>query len=272
MPIQIESPRLNSSSPIIGIDLGTTNSLVAWVRDGAPEILTSREGTRLVPSIVSFSEGKPVIGYAAKRKRIEDPEHTVFSVKRLLGRGFEDLRESSRSLPYRIVEGDGLPRIEVGGRQYTAIEISAMILRELKASAESALGTAVTRAVITVPAYFNDSQRQATRTAGRLAGLEVLRIINEPTAAALSYGLDRKGEGLIAVYDLGGGTFDISILRLHNGIFEVLATRGNTALGGDDLDRVIVDQAIADIRDRWGLDARQDRQLMAERSDAAERG
>lgn len=270
MTIQIQPFHPQEASPIVGIDLGTTHSLVAFVESGTPRILQSREGRNLVPSVVSWENGSPVIGYAAKKKKIRDARQTAFSVKRLLGRGFEDLKEAASSLPYEIVPGEGIARIRLGDQTFTAIEISAMILRELKASAEAALGRPVSRAVITVPAYFNDSQRQATRTAGRLAGLEVLRIVNEPTAAALAYGLDRKREGLVAVYDLGGGTFDVSILRLENGIFEVLATAGNTSLGGDDLDQVIVETAAQEIRAAHGVDARSDATLNAALIEGAE--
>lgn len=255
---------------IVGIDLGTTNSLVAVVRGGVPEILRSREGRNLVPSVVSFSSSPtcpdPIVGYEAKSLKIRNAGHTVFSVKRLLGRGFEDLKEASGGLPYKLLpstEKDGIVRIEAGGKIYTPIEISALILRELKLSAEKALGQKVRRAVITVPAYFNDSQRQATRTAGRLAGLDVLRIINEPTAASLAYGLQQKREGLIAVYDLGGGTFDVSILRLHEGVFEVLATNGDTALGGDDLDQAMVRVCAAEVKKLWGIDPYTNTELLA---------
>jgi Fe-S protein assembly chaperone HscA len=260
------------AGPIIGIDLGTTNSLVAIVQNGAPVVLKSREGERLVPSVVSFaSGGQPVIGYEAKKRKVRDAEHTVFSVKRLLGRGFDDLKESAADLPYEIVRGEGGGvRVRVGDTAYSPIEISAMILRELKAAAEQSLGCSVTRAVITVPAYFNDSQRQATRAAGRLAGLDVLRIINEPTAAALAYGLDRKRQGLIAVYDLGGGTFDVSILKLHDGIFEVLATNGDTSLGGDDLDLAIARVVARGLQDRTGVDPFANVQLHASLLEAAE--
>jgi Fe-S protein assembly chaperone HscA len=262
------------SSPIVGIDLGTTNSLVAHVHNGQPTVLSTREGKRLIPSVVSFIEGKPVIGYQAKNRKILDPENTVFSVKRLLGRAYEDVAAQAGTLPYRVIPthggGQGIVRVQMGGESYTAIEISAMILREAKAAAEQALGQEVRRAVITVPAYFNDSQRQATRMAGRLAGLDVLRIVNEPTAAALAYGLDRKREGLIAVYDLGGGTFDVSILKLHNGIFEVLATSGNTALGGDDLDQALVRVVASEIQTKFGVDAYQDLQMKAELIESAE--
>ena len=236
-------------SAIVGIDLGTTNSLVAQVRrpGGNPEILRESGTSGLVPSVVSFTAGGLKIGDVAKHRRGVDAAHTVFSAKRLLGRSLADLKEIASKLPYELIEGPGGVRVRMDGREISPVEISAMILRELKAQAERSLGQVVSQAVITVPAYFNDSQRQATRAAGHLAGLEVLRILNEPTAAALAYGLDKKKQGLIAVFDLGGGTFDISILRLHNGIFEVLATNGDTQLGGDDLDRAIVDRATAEI-------------------------
>jgi len=272
-----------AKDPIVGIDLGTTHSLVAYVlpqgggrngegSDGKPVVLLSREGHRLVPSIVSFATGEPVVGYAAKDKKVRDAEHTIFSVKRLLGRGFQDVRDSVQELPFKLLPSEsGIVRIQMGDRSYTAIEISAMILRELKLGAEKALGMPVRRAVITVPAYFNDSQRQATRTAGRLAGWDVLRIINEPTAASLAYGLDRKKQGLIAVYDLGGGTFDVSILKLHDGIFEVLATHGDTALGGDDLDRVIARAMADEIQRETGVDPFADVQQLASILEAAER-
>lgn len=267
-----------AKDPIVGIDLGTTHSLVAYVpqgpqgEGGKPVVLPSREGHRLVPSIVSFATGEPVVGYAAKSKKVRDAEHTIFSVKRLLGRGFQDVRDSAQELPFKLLPSEsGIIRIQMGDRSYTAIEISAMILRELKLGAEKALGMPVRRAVITVPAYFNDSQRQATRTAGRLAGWDVLRIINEPTAASLAYGLDRKKQGLIAVYDLGGGTFDVSILKLHDGIFEVLATHGDTALGGDDLDRVIARAMADEIQRETGIDPFGDVQQLASILEAAER-
>jgi molecular chaperone DnaK len=271
MPIQIENlsaiiqpPQQDqvAGGPIVGIDLGTSNSLVALVKDGKPQVLRSKNGNHLIPSVVSFLDSKPVVGVDAKKRKVRDAAHTVFSVKRLLGRGFNDLKAIASTLPFEIAApvestdgNEGIVRLLVGGNSYTAIEISALILKELKAAAESALGCPVTRAVITVPAYFNDAQRQATRTAGRIAGLDVLRIVNEPTAAALAYGLDRKRQGLIAVYDLGGGTFDVSLLKLHDGIFEVLSTHGDTALGGDDLDGVIVQVAVQEIQKQFGMDA-----------------
>ena len=232
---------------IVGIDLGTTHSLVARVRQGVPEVIPTREGERLLPSVVSVDakSGETILGYRARHRKVIDSSTTAFSVKRLLGRSFEDLKDRVTEFPYEIVppeagDSSGLVRIRLGDLTFSAIEISALILKELRLSAQASLGMPVTKAVITVPAYFNDSQRQATRTAGRLAGWDVLRIVNEPTAAALAYGLDRKKQGLIAVYDLGGGTFDLSILRLENGVFEVLATQGDTQLGGDDLDQAIV--------------------------------
>jgi molecular chaperone DnaK len=287
MPIQIENlsaiiPQVphsdeNFSSPIVGIDLGTTNSLVAIVKDGKPQVLRSKEGSRLVPSVVSFLNSQPVVGLDAKKQKVRDAAHTVFSVKRLLGRGFNDLKAIANTLPFEIAPptetaagGEGIVRVLVGTQSYTAIEISALILKELKLTAEAALNCPVTRAVITVPAYFNDAQRQATRTAGRLAGLDVLRIVNEPTAASLAYGLDRKRQGLIAVYDLGGGTFDVSLLKLHDGIFEVLATHGDTALGGDDLDGVIVTVAVQEIKEQFGVDALVDVHTHAALLEAAE--
>ncbi|MGK5082474.1 molecular chaperone DnaK [Bdellovibrionota bacterium FG-1] len=261
---------IQTTTPIVGIDLGTTNSLVAIVRDGIPVVLDTRQGGHLVPSVVSLIGETPLVGNEAKRLKVRDAAHTVFSVKRLLGRGFDDLKEVAGQLPYEIVPSEGIARIRVGQREFTAIDISAMILRELKAGAEKALGQPVTKAVLTVPAYFNDSQRQATRTAGRLAGLDILRIVNEPTAAALAYGLDRKKQGLIAVYDLGGGTFDVSILKLQDGVFEVLATNGNTALGGDDLDLALAHVVATAIKDQWGIDPWADIGLKASLLESAE--
>ena len=284
MSVRLESGA-GGLGPILGIDLGTTHSLCAIVKDGLPTVLESREGKRLLPSIVAFGEtagsetceGEPVIGYAAKRRKAREPRGTLFSVKRLLGRSYADLEAHQDELPYELAppspeEGRDAPvRVRVGSRTLSAVEVSALILQELKRSAEAALGQPVRRAVVTVPAYFNDAQRQATRTAGRLAGLEVLRILNEPTAAALAYGLDRKREGIIAVYDLGGGTFDVSILKLHDGIFEVLATHGDTRLGGDDLDQVLVSLCAKEIQEREGSDPRRDAELNAILIEACER-
>jgi Fe-S protein assembly chaperone HscA len=227
---------------IVGIDLGTTNSLVAIVRDGIPEIVQDPEGRRIVPSILHFSDdGKISVGVEARELGAKGDGQTIFSVKRFMGRALEDVREDLTLLPFAASQASpNLVRIEAGGREYTAPELSAMILRQLKKNAEAALGEEISNAVITVPAYFNDAQRQATKDAGRIAGLDVLRILNEPTAAALAYGLDARRHGTIAVYDFGGGTFDISILELSEGIFEVLATNGDTRLGGDDIDQALI--------------------------------
>lgn len=261
-----EGPDEQGQGPIVGIDLGTTNSLVAIVREGVPVVLRNRDGSHLLPSVISEVDGKLVIGTPARKRKIRDPRHTIFSVKRLLGRGFADLESIQKDLPYPIVAapGEGSLRVQVGERLYTPIEISALLLKELRDAAQADLGVPVKRAVITVPAYFNDSQRQATRTAGRLAGLDVLRIVNEPTAAALAYGLDRKKEGLIAVFDLGGGTFDLSILRLQGGIFEVLATNGDTRLGGDDFDLALARFLAQEIQTRHGFDPMAELELRAE--------
>lgn len=239
---------------IVGIDLGTTNSLIAWLDGMTPKVIPTPEGGRLVPSIVSYSaDGTRVAGEAARALQIERPEDTVYSVKRLMGRGLEDVRDDLKMLPFRIAEGsESVIRLDVGGKPVTPSEVSAQILLELKRNAEAHLGEEISQAVITVPAYFNDAQRQATKDAGRLAGLEVLRLVNEPTAASLAYGLDKRKEGIVAVYDLGGGTFDISILRLQEGIFEVLATNGDTHLGGDDIDERLMAIALEDIASEWG--------------------
>ncbi len=248
IPINIQSGELQKSSEtIIGIDLGTTNSLVAHIVDGQPVAVKGKDGkSTLVPSIVHFTaDGKILVGEAAREKLISDPQNTIYSVKRLMGKSYGDVNEFEQYFGYKIIDEDtdSLVKIRVGNRFYTPIELSAEILKELKRRIEKELGATVSKAVITVPAYFNDAQRQATRDAGKLAGLDVLRIVNEPTAASLSYGLnkDQSEAQTIAVYDLGGGTFDISILQIQDGIFEVLATNGDTFLGGDDLDRAIVD-------------------------------
>jgi Fe-S protein assembly chaperone HscA len=233
---------------VIGIDLGTTNSLVASMDGDQPRVIPGPDGSPLLPSVVMFTPEGPVVGADAKRRLLEDPEHVVYSVKRLMGKGLADVAADRALLPYRLSdEHREVVRILMDGREYTPPEISAMILRQLKRRAETFLGEGVRDAVITVPAYFNDSQRQATKDAGRLAGLEVLRILNEPTAASLAYGLDKRREGTIAVYDLGGGTFDISILKVQDGIFEVLSTNGDTHLGGDDMDRQLAGQLLAEV-------------------------
>jgi len=220
-------------SRIVGIDLGTTNSLVAYVdaTTGLPRVIPDREGQALLPSVVAFMPDGVLVGAAAKRQLVRRPETTVYSVKRLMGRGYEDVKDELCYFPFKVRPGDGVVRIRVGDREVTPPEVSAIVLKSLKERAEAHFGEPVEKAVVTVPAYFNDSQRQATKDAGRIAGLDVVRIVNEPTAASLAYGLQRRREGLIAVYDLGGGTFDISILRVKDGVFEVLATNGNTRLG-----------------------------------------
>jgi Fe-S protein assembly chaperone HscA len=239
---------------IVGIDLGTTNSLVAYMNNGTPTVIPGRDGRTMVPSVVAMTDNGLIVGHSAKEHLTRSPERTVYSVKRFMGKGMEDVRNELAYFPYSLTEQGGVIRIKLGEKSYSPPQISAMILKELKQRAEAHLGESITKAVITVPAYFNDSQRQATKDAGMIAGLEVLRIINEPTAASLAYGLQEKTQGTIAVYDLGGGTFDISILKLKDGIFEVLATNGDTHLGGDDLDRRIADLFLAEIRGAFGID------------------
>jgi molecular chaperone DnaK len=245
---------------IVGIDLGTTNSLVAFMQGDTPVVIPGDDGSNLVPSVVSLDESnQPIVGNSARRYLIETPERAVYSIKRLMGRGVEDIQEELKLFPFRLAEdlqpGEVL-RITLGDKTSTPPEISALILRQLKRNAERYFAAPVTKAVITVPAYFNDAQRQATKDAGRIAGLEVLRLVNEPTAASLAYGIDKKQNGIIAVYDLGGGTFDISILKLHDGIFEVIATNGDTHLGGDDIDNLLITIALADIQGDLGIDLR----------------
>jgi molecular chaperone DnaK len=257
-----------ASDHIVGIDLGTTNSLVAYMQGEVPAVIPGEDGLNLVPSVVALDEKNQVIvGNAARKYLIETPERAVYSVKRLMGRGVEDIREELKLFPFRLADdlqaGEVL-RIKVGERTYTPPEISALVLRQLKRNAERFFGEPVTKAVITVPAYFNDAQRQATKDAGRIAGLDVLRLVNEPTAASLAYGLDKKKNGIVAVYDLGGGTFDISILKLHDGIFEVVATNGDTHLGGDDIDNLLITIALDDIRGDLGLDVRRNGEVVAQ--------
>jgi len=237
---------------IVGIDLGTTNSLVAIVEDGTPRVLPGRDGGMLVPSVIYFEEGgTTLVGNPAKEKLVEKPKNTVFSIKRFMGKGIEDVREDLPLLPFEVApDSDHIIRLKIFGRDYTPPELSAFILRELKRNAEAALGEEIKSAVITVPAYFNDAQRQATKDAGRIAGLDVLRIVNEPTAASLAYGLDKRKQGTIAVYDFGGGTFDISILKLSEGIFEVLSTSGDTHLGGDDIDEILIRLVLGELKRR----------------------
>ncbi|HEX9153935.1 MAG TPA: molecular chaperone DnaK [Nitrospira sp.] len=239
---------------IVGIDLGTTNSLVAYMKQGTPTVIAGRTGRAMVPSVVAMTDNGLIVGDAAKEHLTRNPERTVYSVKRFMGKGLADVQDELAYFPYSLAEQGGVIRIKLGEKSYSPPQISAMILKELKQRAEAHLGESITKAVITVPAYFNDSQRQATKDAGMIAGLEVLRIINEPTAASLAYGLQERTQGTIAVYDFGGGTFDISILKLKNGIFEVLATNGDTHLGGDDLDRTLADRFVAEIRHTHGID------------------
>ena len=253
-------------SVVVGIDLGTTNSLVAYMEAGAPVVIPGVDGSNLVPSVVALdpipaSGGRPTVtvGNSARKVLIETPERVIYSVKRLMGRGLEEVRKELEFFPFRLaddIEEGEVPRIQLGELRFTAPEISAYVLRQLKRNAERFFGTPVTQAVITVPAYFNDAQRQATKDAGRMAGLDVLRLVNEPTAAALAYGLDRTKEGAIAVYDLGGGTFDISILKLREGIFEVQSTNGDTHLGGDDIDNLLLAIALDEIHAEHGVDLR----------------
>ena len=260
-------------SKVIGIDLGTTNSVVAVMEGGSPVVIPNQEGSRLTPSVVAFTkDGEILVGQVAKRQAITNPENTVFSIKRFMGRRYEEVQQEIKLVPYKVVRAaNGDVRVEIRGKQYSPPEISAMILRKLKGAAEAHLGGTVTQAVITVPAYFNDSQRQATKDAGKIAGLEVLRIINEPTAASLAYGLDKKKDEQIAVYDLGGGTFDISILEIGQGVFEVKATNGDTHLGGDDFDQRIIDWIGEEFKKEHGIDLRKDRMALQRLKEAAEK-
>ncbi len=256
-----------ASDRIVGIDLGTTNSLVAFMQGESPVVIPGEDGLNLVPSVVALDENdRIVVGSGARKYLIETPERAVYSIKRLMGRGVEDIREELKLFPFRLaddLEAGEVIRIKLGEKTFTPPEISAFILRQLKRNAERFFGAPVSKAVITVPAYFNDAQRQATKDAGRIAGLEVLRLVNEPTAASLAYGLDQKQNGIVAVYDLGGGTFDVSILKLHDGIFEVIATNGDTHLGGDDIDNLLIRIAIDDIRGDLGLDVSRNGEVVA---------
>ncbi len=259
---------------IIGIDLGTTNSVVAVMEGGEPVVVANAEGSRLTPSVVGFTkDGERLVGQVAKRQAITNPENTIFSIKRFMGRRFDEVGPEAARVPYRVVAGsDGMVRVQGRDKKdYTPQEISAMILGKLKADAEAYLGETVGQAVITVPAYFNDAQRQATKDAGRIAGLEVLRIINEPTASALAYGVDKAGDHTVLVFDLGGGTFDVSLLELSDGVFEVKATSGNNHLGGDDFDQRIVDHMAETFRREQGIDLRKDRMALQRLKEAAEK-
>ncbi len=262
-------------SKIIGIDLGTTNSVVAVMEGGDPTVITTAEGSRLAPSVVAFNKNNErLVGQTAKRQAVVNPENTVFSIKRFIGKRYDEVEHERQMVTYHVVKGptgDARVQIPQTGSEYSPQEISAMVLAKLKADAEAYLGEKVTQAVITVPAYFNDSQRQATKDAGKIAGLEVLRIINEPTAAALAYGLDKKDNETILVFDLGGGTFDVSLLEVGGGVVEVRATNGDTLLGGDNWDERIIDWLVEEFKRDQGIDLRQDRQSLQRLREAAEK-
>src|SRR4051812_23575006 len=260
-------------SKIIGIDLGTTNSVVAVMEGGQPAVIPNQEGGRTTPSVVGFTKnGERLVGQVAKRQSVTNPENTVYSIKRFMGRRFDEVSEEMKLVPYKVVKSEtGDARVDIQGKKYTPPEISAMILNKLKEAAEAYLGEKVTKAVITVPAYFNDSQRQANKDAGQIAGLEVMRIINEPTAAALAYGLDKKKDETIAVYDFGGGTFDISILEVGDGVVEVKSTNGDTHLGGDNIDQRIIDWLIQEFKKTEGIDLGKDRMALQRLKESAEK-
>src|SRR5262245_19241997 len=258
---------------IIGIDLGTTNSVVAVMEGESPAVITNPEGGRTTPSVVAFTKaGERLVGQVAKRQAVTNPENTVYSIKRFMGRRHDEVSEEARMVPYKVVAGDkGDARVEIDGRQLSPPEISAMVLQKMKDAAEQYLGEKLTKAVITVPAYFNDAQRQATKDAGTIAGLEVLRIVNEPTAAALAYGLDKKKDETIAVYDFGGGTFDISILEVGEGVVEVKATSGDTHLGGDNLDQRVIEWLVSEFKKDQGIDLSKDKMALQRLKEAAEK-
>ena len=261
------------ASKIIGIDLGTTNSVVSVMEGGDPVVIPNAEGGRTTPSVVAFTkDGERLVGQVAKRQAVTNPKNTIFSIKRFMGRRMEEVQEEIKKVPYKVLDGpNGLVAVEISGKRYTPPEISAMILQKMKQTAEDYLGQSVDRAVITVPAYFNDAQRQATKDAGKIAGLEVLRIINEPTAAALAYGLDKKKEEKIAVFDLGGGTYDISVLELAEGVFEVKSTNGDTHLGGDDFDQRLIDWLVSEFKKDQGIDLSKDPMALQRLKEAAEK-
>jgi molecular chaperone DnaK len=259
-------------SKIIGIDLGTTNSVVAVMEGGEPVVIANQEGGRTTPSVVAFTKsGERLVGQVAKRQAVTNAENTVYSIKRFMGRRYDEVNEEMKMVPYKVISTNGDARVDIGGKESSPPEISAMILQKLKQAAEDYLGQKVDKAVITVPAYFNDAQRQATKDAGRIAGLEVLRIINEPTAAALAYGLDKKKDETIAVYDFGGGTFDISILEVGEGVVEVKSTNGDTHLGGDNIDQRIIDWIIEEFKKDQGIDLSKDKMALQRLKEAAEK-
>src|SRR5258706_3442248 len=257
---------------IIGIDLGTTNSVVAVMEGREPKVLVNEEGSRLTPSVVAWDDkGEILVGQIAKRQAVTNPENTIFSAKRFIGRRYEEVGDELKRVPYKIIrKSNGDPIFDIRGKEVTATEISAKVLQKLKKAAEDYLGEKVTEAVITVPAYFNDAQRQATKDAGRIAGLDVKRIVNEPTAAALAYGLDKVKEEVIAVYDFGGGTFDISILEVGDNVVQVISTNGDTHLGGDDVDHLVMDWLIAEFKKDTGIDVTNDKMVIQRLKDAAE--
>src|SRR5688500_18568873 len=260
-------------SKIIGIDLGTTNSVVAVMEGDQPTVIQNAEGSRITPSVVAFSKaGERLVGQVAKRQAVTNPENTIFSIKRFMGRRFDEVSEEMKMVPYRVERaGNGDVRVKAGDQDLAPPQISAMILQKLKQAAEDYLGQPVTKAVITVPAYFNDAQRQATKEAGQIAGLEVMRIVNEPTAAALAYGLDKKKDETIVVYDFGGGTFDISILEVGEGVVEVKATNGDTHLGGDNLDQRVIDWIVSEFKKDQGIDLSKDKMALQRLKEAAEK-
>src|SRR5262247_2164879 len=257
---------------IIGIDLGTTNSVVAVMEGGEPVVITNREGNRLTPSVVAFTkDGERLVGQIARRQAVTNPEKTVYSIKRFMGRRYAEVKEEIGMVPYKVVAKTNDAWVRIDDKEYAPPEISALVLQKLKEAAEDYLGEKVTEAVVTVPAYFNDSQRQATKDAGRIAGLDVKRIINEPTAAALAYGLDKKKDETIAVYDFGGGTFDISILEVGDGVIEVKATNGDTHLGGDNFDQRIIDWLVSELKREQGVDVSKDQMALQRLKEAAEK-
>ncbi|MBD3308761.1 molecular chaperone DnaK [candidate division KSB3 bacterium] len=262
-----------ASEKIIGIDLGTTNSVVSVIEGGDPVVITNPEGSRTTPSVVAFTkDGDRLVGQVAKRQAVTNPENTIFSIKRFMGRRYDEVTEEIKIVPFKVVRASNADaRVEAQGKQYSPPEISAMILQKMRDAAEQYLGQKISKAVVTVPAYFNDSQRQATKDAGKIAGLEVLRIVNEPTAAALAYGLDKKKDETIAVFDFGGGTFDISILEVGEGVVEVKSTNGDTHLGGDNLDQRIIDWMVAEFKKDQGIDLSQDRMALQRLKEAAEK-
>src|SRR5687768_13217506 len=257
---------------IIGIDLGTTNSVVAVLEGGEPKVIANEEGGRTTPSVVGFTKtGERLVGQVAKRQAITNPENTVYSIKRFMGRRYDEVTDEMKMVPFKVErEGDHVA-VLAQGKKHTPPQVSAMILRKLKKAAEDFLGESVTEAVITVPAYFNDAQRQATKDAGRIAGLDVKRIVNEPTAAALAYGLDKKKDEIIAVYDFGGGTFDISILEVGDNVVQVISTNGDTRLGGDDVDQRVIDYLVAEFKRDQGIDVSKDKMVLQRLKDAAEK-